>query len=70
MINLDEIKKASKNIINEVIEEANLREGDILVLGGSSSEINGDNIGKDSSQEIGNAVIEEFLSILMIRKYI
>jgi len=68
MINLDEIKKASKNIVNEVIEEAELKEGDILVLGASSSEINGGNIGKDSSQEIGDAVIEEFLSILNDKK--
>ncbi|MBM0045678.1 TIGR01440 family protein [Anaerococcus sp. mt242] len=64
MENLNNIKNQTRNAIIELIEEADLKENDILVLGGSTSEIKGGMIGKDSNLEIGNAVIETVLEIL------
>lgn len=64
MENIEKIKLQCKNAINDLLEQADLKEGDILVLGGSSSEIVGGNIGKDSSKEVGEVIISEILSIL------
>lgn len=64
MENLEKIKDQTRNAIDELIIKADLKENDILVLGGSTSEINGGSIGKDSSLEIGNAVIKTVLEIL------
>lgn len=64
MENLKNIKNQTRKAIVELIEEADLKENDILVLGGSTSEIKGGVIGKDSTVEIGNAVIETVLEIL------
>ncbi len=68
MIDIKQIRQSSINALDELIKEAKLKHGDILVLGGSTSEIGGGKIGKDSSQEIGDAVIEEFLKILKDKK--
>lgn len=63
MQDINKIKEQTINVINELIKEADLKENDILVLGGSTSEIAGGTIGKDSSLEIGSAVIKEVLNI-------
>lgn len=68
MQNLENIKKQVANALSELIEAADLKKDDILVLGGSSSEIIGGTIGKDSSLEVGEAVIDEFLKILRRRE--
>lgn len=39
----------------------NLRPGSLIVIGGSSSEIRGGHIGKDSSYEIGTAVVSTLI---------
>lgn len=65
---LEEIREQTINAISELIEKADLESGDILVLGGSSSEIMGGEIGKDSSLEIGQLVIGEVLKILDKKK--
>lgn len=66
--NLNKIREEVAKALEELIKTADLKEGDLLVLGGSSSEVAGGNIGKDSSQEIGNIIIEEFLKILNPKK--
>ena len=43
------IKNDSENLICELIENTNIKKGDILVIGCSSSEIIGEKIGKGSS---------------------
>lgn len=65
---LEEIREQTTNAVSELIEKADLESGDILVLGGSSSEIMGGEIGKDSSLEIGQLVIGEVLKILDKKK--
>ena len=61
-INLDQISTQVKTVCEELIASAGLKSGDILVMGCSSSEINGGVIGKASNAEIGAAVIEAVLS--------
>lgn len=48
----------------ELLEVAALQKGDIFVLGCSTSEIQGSQIGKDSNLNIGEQVIETMLEIL------
>lgn len=62
--NLTEIKKDVSRAICELIKEAGLEQGDILVIGCSTSEVKGSKIGKDSNEEIGEAIISEALSCL------
>ena len=59
-----EIKNQTKTIMSEIIDAANLKKGDIFVVGCSSSEIIGQKIGKGSSPEAANAVFEVIYDIL------
>ena len=52
----EEIKKQTQQLFCEVIKKASLKEGDLLVVGCSSSEIRGEQIGKGSSVETAEAV--------------
>ena len=54
----DEIVLQTETIINELIEVSGIRAGQILVVGCSSSEIVGSNIGHGSSFEAARAVYE------------
>ncbi|MBR4950211.1 MAG: TIGR01440 family protein [Clostridia bacterium] len=58
MINMKEIKKQTEIIIKEYLEKANLKKGDILVIGCSSSEIKGDIIGKGSDFNAAKEVFD------------
>ena len=49
-----------EKVAEELIEKAKLKKGDIVVIGCSSSEILGDNMGTNSSPELGEKV---FLSL-------
>ncbi|MCM1597451.1 TIGR01440 family protein [Latilactobacillus sakei] len=63
-INLNQIKQDLTQITNDVLTAANLRRGDIFVLGCSTSEVVGGHIGKASSREVGAMIIETLLEIL------
>jgi len=67
MINVKQLTDDLTNIIEDVIEQSHINEGDIFVLGCSSSEIVGGVIGKQSSEEVGKLVIETLLPILTAR---
>lgn len=54
----EEIREQAATAIKELLEAANLKRGDILVVGCSSSEITGGQIGKSSSTEAAGAVFE------------
>lgn len=64
----EEITAQAKTAVNELIEAAGLSEGDIMVIGCSSSEIGGHKIGSDSSVEIGEAVFNAINSVLKPKK--
>ncbi len=59
-----DIQRATSQIVEDVIDKANLKQGAIFVLGISSSEVMGGQIGKESSQEIGEIIVKTILDIL------
>lgn len=61
---LQEIQAQTARAARELLEAANLRAGDILVVGCSSSEIAGGRIGKASSQEAAAAVFRGLYPLL------
>ena len=58
------IASETKNAISELVEKANLKKGDLVAVGCSSSEILGEHIGKGSSPETGIEVAKNILSVL------
>ncbi|CAI3467784.1 TIGR01440 family protein [Enterococcus cecorum] len=64
MIEKEQLIRELTTITQEVLAKAQLKAGDIFVLGCSTSEIAGGVIGKNSSQEIGEWVVETLLAIL------
>ena len=61
---LQEIQNQSAQAASELLAEANLRPGDIFVVGCSSSEIVGGHIGKASSLEAAQAVFDGIRPLL------
>ncbi|HIZ45110.1 MAG TPA: TIGR01440 family protein [Firmicutes bacterium] len=55
---IDEIRAQAKAIFEELMETAELEEGEILVVGCSSSEIASHKIGSWSSEEVGKAIFD------------
>lgn len=55
---LEKIKNEAALALRELIAESNIKKGEILVVGCSSSEIVGEKIGKGSSLEAAEAVFE------------
>lgn len=63
-MDLQQLKEEARKAALELIEEAVYsREGDIFVVGGSSSEIGGGRIGKASQPEYGRAAVEALLEV-------
>nr|WP_319489666.1 TIGR01440 family protein [uncultured Caproiciproducens sp.] len=60
----DEIAAQAKTIVCELIKVAGLTAGNILVVGCSSSEISGHDIGSSSSVEIADAVFHAIYPVL------
>ena len=60
----EEIKHASAAAMTELLESAKLRPGSLVVVGCSSSEILGKRIGKGSSPEAAQAVVDAIFPIL------
>ncbi|MBQ8605543.1 MAG: TIGR01440 family protein [Clostridia bacterium] len=55
---MTEIINQANAVAEQLITDAHLKAGDIVVVGCSSSEITGGTIGKNSSAEVGRAVFE------------
>ena len=66
-MDLEQLKKDTGLILFDVLDKANLRQGQILVLGMSSSEVAGGQIGKASSIEIGEVIVKTLLDELTSR---
>ncbi|WP_442895998.1 TIGR01440 family protein [Enterococcus sp. CSURQ0835] len=66
MIEIEEkqLRKDLTTIVDDVLAVANLKKGDVFVLGCTTSEIVGGTIGKNSSQEVGRWVVETLCEIL------
>lgn len=61
MENMDQIISETKTAVEELIAAAELKAGDLLVVGCSSSEVCGGKIGHASSPETGRAIAETVL---------
>ncbi|KRL04804.1 TIGR01440 family protein [Liquorilactobacillus oeni] len=61
---LDVITKKIQTALDELLAVAGLNEGDLFVLGCSTSEIQGDKIGKNSNLDIGRVVVRTILKKL------
>ena len=57
-MDLETIRQEARAVAEELITKAQMKPGQILVVGCSSSEIHNSKLGTDSSQEIGQAVFE------------
>ena len=64
----EEIKQASAAAMTELLDTTALKPGALVVVGCSSSEILGQRIGKGSSPEAAQAVVDAILPILQERK--
>lgn len=58
----------AKLALEELLSYAKLEAGDILVIGCSSSEIIGEHIGKSSSPEVAEEIVQTILAILKQKK--
>lgn len=58
----EEIKKETAAAFHELCDIAHFPKRSLLVIGGSSSEIQGGQIGKNSSDDIGKVVVETLLA--------
>lgn len=64
MVDLAQVKQETKQGLQELLDQAHLQAGDLFVLGLSTSEVQGQMIGKDSSIEIGRAIVQTILTVL------
>ena len=64
---VNEIKTQAIKATEELVTLANLKKGDIFVVGCSSSEVGGEKIGTNSSEEIGKALFDGIQSVLKER---
>lgn len=60
---LDEIRNQAENAARELLEAVQLKDGDLVVIGCSSSEISDHRIGSHSSAEIGQTVFSAIYGI-------
>ena len=61
---LDGLKQQASLAIGELLDAAQLKKGQILVVGCSTSEVTGNVIGKASVREVADALVEGMLPIL------
>lgn len=61
------MKESLTTIVHEILNESDLKSGNVFVLGCTTSEIVGGMIGKKSSKEVGEWVIETLKEILDLR---
>ncbi|WP_051226783.1 TIGR01440 family protein [Butyrivibrio sp. MC2013] len=63
-LDLDLIRKEASEVCKEVIKNSNLKEGDVFVVGCSTSVVCGDKIGTNSSMPASKAVFEGIYDVL------
>ena len=63
-MDLEQLKKDTKEILVDVLAKSRLYQGQILVLGMSSSEVAGGKIGKASNIDIAEAIVKTLLDEL------
>ena len=61
---IEQIKNDARIAISELIEQSGIKEGEILVIGCSSSEMTGGRIGKNSAPEAAEALLDAIYPII------
>ncbi len=64
----EDLKKTAETAVRELLAVAKLHEGDVFVVGCSSSEIGGSKIGSDSNEDIARAVFSGIYEVLKENK--
>lgn len=67
MKTVTDIKKETTAVAAELLESSSLKAGDIVIVGCSSSEVAGGDIGKSSSPEIGSMIFDALNSFFSQR---
>lgn len=67
-IDLNKITEQIRSGLTELLDQANLHAGDLVVLGCSTSEIKGEHIGKYPSVDVGRTVVSAVMEVLKPRK--
>lgn len=60
---VEQIKSDAMNVAAELVDKAKLKKGDIVVIGCSTSETLGNEVGSHSVPEVGNAIYEGLHSV-------
>lgn len=63
-MNLDTVSKQVEQVVNEVCEAAHLHEGQLFIVGCSSSEVLGEKIGTHTSVEVAKAIYDGLVHVL------
>lgn len=64
---LEQVRKEAHAAAQQICETAKLRQGQILVVGCSTSEVTGHKVGSYSSPELGQAIYEGMQEVLIPR---
>ena len=67
-MDLESLQVDTSRILLDVLEKATIREGQIFVLGLSTSEVVGGRIGQKSSLEVGQVIVKTLLDLLEERQ--
>ena len=65
---MEKIRNDARTVITELIEKSGIKEGEILVIGCSSSEMIGGMIGKNSAPEAAEALLDAIYPIIKEKK--
>lgn len=61
---IENIQNQTKQGLTKLLDQANLNQGDVLAIGLSTSEVQGEKIGKLPSIEIGRAIVKTILETI------
>ena len=62
-MNLNLLEDQMNKVINELLQSANLEKGDAIILGGSTSEIIGEDLGSATNMNVAETVVNVFKRI-------
>lgn len=66
-VTIEQVRAEVRDVATELLDVAGLRSGELVVLGCSTSEIQGLHIGRHSSEHLGKVVVDALLPLLRER---
>ena len=67
MTSVETIRQSTRNAMAELLDLAKVREGQLFVVGCSTSEIVGKKIGTDSHLDVAQVVFDEYTMLLRLK---